>query len=80
MKIEYNEGCVSHGLLEVDGRNFYDLSSDEQKRIALHLIQNASEDTIYDLLRNICENQGEEVNSGHCDQCGDYYCTYLLEV
>lgn len=81
MRIEYNEGCTSHGLLEIDGENFFDLPQDRQKEIAITLINNsAHSDDIYEFIRTVCEMNGKEINSGHCDQCGDYYCTYLLKA
>lgn len=82
MKFELHEGCVTGGLY-INGKLEYDLT-DSEMELTLNVILNEirkgiKEDTIS--LRNVlyCIQSDDEIDHGHCDQCGDHSYTTIWE-
>lgn len=82
MKIEYYNGCTSSGI-SIDGVYIDEENCDREKLIEvatliLNKLSNSSlEYTVKDLIQS---NSTDVEDYGRCDQCGDYPCTYKLEL
>ncbi len=82
MKVEYHYGCTSSSIT-VDGQFVDEDHFDKQKLLEVanlilnKLDQSSLEYTVKELIQG---NATETEDFGRCDQCGDYPCTYKLEI
>ena len=78
MLLQIKRGCINHANL-INGMNFFDLSIDKQREIIDILIKEYSSlEGVFEVLAERVIN--DEEYSGNCEQCGDYYYGYKLEI
>lgn len=83
MEINYNYCCVGRSV-EVDGEYCNELPL-EKKREVLNkildkLTKEKADDILFDIIIRLTEEYGEESDGYTCDCCGDWNCTYTLEI
>lgn len=83
MKLDYTTGCICDSL-EVDGKEFNELSFEEKKAICHKLIDNVKDDYVFqELYITFMETEcidDEAQTSGPCECCGDYIYQYHKEI
>lgn len=78
--IKLLEGC-SYSM-EINGKEFVDLSKEEARKICHKLIDNKLCDT--SILQKFIEDflviYGDYKDLGHCEQCSEYSSEYTLKI
>lgn len=77
MKITYTKG---HYSLDVDGKDFNELSYDEQKEICHKLVDKINENMLERFVEICCGGMGEYKDLGYCETCGEYIEEYTIEM
>lgn len=76
MTLEYSEGCVNDSL-NINNIETIDIDKNDFKQIIHKLIDKIDDiSELQDILKNFIQMNGDEVASGYCEQCGDYWSTY----
>ena len=79
MKINYVTGCTCDSLT-IDGKESIDLSPKVIKNAIVRALKKIDDiSPLQKILVTIAET-GEYEDLGHCEQCGDFICSYTLEV
>lgn len=80
MKINYTTGCTCDSLT-IDGKESVDLPIETIKEAIVCSLDKVEDiATLQDMLVSALEYAGEFEDLGHCEQCGDFICSYTLET
>lgn len=79
MKLQYITGCVCDSL-SVDGKEFNEMSLEEQRELLHKLVDKAGSDTLQQMFITYMENNTEFEMSGPCECCGDLIFEYNEEI
>ena len=79
MIIAKQEGCTAGGIIQIDGVDYFDVEIDKLRNIVNELTHKYP-NQINEMINAILESEGEYEDLGQCDQCGDYYYKYSLEI
>lgn len=80
MKLELAEHCFGTSL-DVDGKDFNDLSPKGQKSVALKLLQTIAEhEDLFEFVCRTVEQYGKTEYGHICEQCGDWNTKITLEI
>ena len=79
MKLQYVTGCVCDSL-SVDGKEFNEMSLEEQRTVCRKLVDKAGSDTLQQMFITYMENNTEFEMSGPCECCGDLIFEYNKEI
>lgn len=82
-KLEYTEGCICYGL-SIDGKDPEDMPVEKLREIAHKIVDSIGEDKskLVSLLINMVQDYCDDYESTDepCECCGDFICTYKLQV
>ena len=79
MKLKYVTSCI-YNSLSVDGKEFNEMSLEEQRDICHKLVDNARDDILQQMFITYMENNTESEMSGPCECCGDLIFEYNEEI
>lgn len=79
MKLQYVTGCICDSL-SVDGKEFNELSLEEQRVICHKLVDDASEYVIQQMFITYMEDHADCETTGPCECCGDMITEYNIEL
>lgn len=79
MEIVHTEGC-DVSALDVDGKDWRELTHEEQKKIMHVVIDKADSDCLHDILALLVDLRGDYHYLYHCEQCGDDVCEHKLMI
>ena len=79
MKLQYVTGCICDSL-SVDGKEFNEMSLEEQRELLHKLVDNADGVTLQQMFIEYMENKSEGQISGPCECCGDLIFNYNEEI
>ena len=79
MKLQYVTGCICDSL-SVEGKEFNEMSLEEQREILHKLVDNADGVTLQQMFITYMENNTESEMSGPCECCGDLIFEYSEEI
>ena len=79
MKLHYVTGCICDSL-SVEGKEFNEMSLEEQREILHKLVDNADGVTLQQMFIEYMEDESEWHTSGPCECCGDLVEYYKLEI
>lgn len=79
MKLQYVIGCV-YDSLSVDGKEFNEMSLEEQRAVCHKLVDNARDDTLQQMFITYMENNTEYEMSGPCECCSDLIFEYNEKI
>lgn len=80
MKLQYTTGCICDSL-SVDGKEFNEMSLEEQRELLHKLIDNANSITLQQMFIEYMEgDESEWHTSGPCECCGDLIFEYDKEI
>ncbi len=80
MKLVLIDGC--NYSLEVDGKEFIELTSEEQTKVCMKILQcKLFTDSIkHNFVEQFVEAVGDVEDLGYCEQCDSYNNKYSIEV
>lgn len=79
MKLQYVTGCICDSL-SVDGKEFNEMSLEEQRELLHKLVDNADTGTLQQMFIEYMEHDAEWYISGPCECCGDMITEYNIEI
>lgn len=79
MKLQYVTGCICDSL-SVDGKEFNEMSLEEQRELLHKLVDNADGVTLQQMFIEYMEDESEYHTSGPCECCGDLIFEYNKEL
>lgn len=82
MKIEYYNGCTSSSL-SVDGVYIDEENFDREKliEVATAILNKLSNSSLEYVVKDLVQSNSTDYEDfGRCEQCGDYPCSYKLEI
>ena len=80
MKLQYVTGCICDSL-SVDGKEFNEMSLEEQRELLHKLVDNADGATLQQMFIEYMEGDESEFHtSGPCECCGDLIFEYNKEL
>lgn len=80
MKLQYVTGCI-YDSLSIDGKEFNEMSLEEQRELLHKLVDNADGVTLQQLFIEYMEGDESELyTSGPCECCGDLIFEYNREL
>ena len=79
MKIVFTDGCVVTNL-EVDGKNFSDLSTEEKREICHKLVDKMDDVNLQDTVIEFAQVAGEYKHLYTCEECGDSVCEWRVNI
>lgn len=79
MKIEVTQGCTKDSVL-IDGKEFIDMSHEEQIKAVKHIIQHCDEGDLQRIVIEYAQSNSDDYNTHFCEQCGDLVETYKTEI
>lgn len=80
INLKFYMGCGYS--MEINGKEFVDLSLEEQKQLSHYIIdqKDISQSTLQRLIEDYMETNGEMKDLGFCDECGSYNEEYTLTI
>lgn len=79
MKLQYVTGCVCDSL-SVDGKEFNEMSLEEQRELLHKLVDSADGVTLQQMFIEYMEDESEWHTTGPCECCGDIITEYNKEI
>lgn len=80
MELKVTEGCTAFSYT-VNDKEWVDLSNEERKDVLLKIIQSQNNfNNCQEIFTSLVQEFGQYNFLGHCEDCGDYITTYILEI
>ena len=79
MKLKYVTSCI-YNSLSVDGKEFNEMSLEEQRKLLHKLVDNADDITLQQLFIEYMRGEFDWYTSDSCEYCGDSIFEYNKEL
>ena len=79
MKLQYVTGCICDSL-SADGKEFNEMSLEEQRELLHKLVDNADGATLQQMFITYMEDHADCETTGPCECCGDLIFEYSKEI